>query len=161
MACQNQIQKLAKSLRERRNYAFIGRDVFFPTACEGALKLRELSYRNAEGFSAGELKHGTLALIEPGYPIIAVAPRCESTSKMVGNILEAKSRGGRIIGIVTEGDDEMIRVCDVSITIPMTLPAFLPILAVIPLQFLAYELAKTLGRNIDRPRNLAKSVTVE
>jgi glucosamine--fructose-6-phosphate aminotransferase (isomerizing) len=155
------IERLARSMRERRNFAFMGRDVFYPTACEGALKLRELSYRNAEGFSGGELKHGTLALIEPGYPVIAVAPRIPSTEKMIGNIQEVKSRGAKVIGIISEGDVELASLCDESFRIPATLPAFLPILAVIPLQMFAYEIARTLGRNIDRPRNLAKSVTVE
>ena len=155
------VEKFSRSMRERRNFAFIGRDVFYPTACEGALKLRELSYRNAEGFSGGELKHGSLALIEPGYPVIAVAPRIHSTEKMIGNIQEVKSRGARVIGIISEDDAELASLCDESIRIPAILPAFLPILAVIPLQLFAYELARTLGRNIDRPRNLAKSVTVE
>lgn len=155
------IQKLARSLRQRRNFSFVGRDVFYPTALEGALKLRELSYRNSEGFGGGELKHGTLALIEHGYPVIAIAPRVASTAKMIGNIQEVKSRGAKVIGIISEDDRELQNICDDVIAIPATLPAFLPILSVVPVQLFAYELAKTLGRNIDRPRNLAKSLTVE
>jgi glucosamine--fructose-6-phosphate aminotransferase (isomerizing) len=161
LRCRSAVDGLANSLRERRNFAFIGRNEFYAMACEGALKLRELSYRNAEGFAGGELKHGTLALIEPGYPVIAVAPRVRKTEKIIGNIQEVRARGGRIIGIISEDDTEAESVCDEVIKIPSTLPALMPILAAIPLQLFAYELAKTLGRNIDRPRNLAKSVTVE
>jgi glutamine---fructose-6-phosphate transaminase (isomerizing) len=156
-----QIERLARMLRERRNFAFMGRGLLYPTACEGALKLRELSYRNAEGFSGGELKHGTLALIEPGYPVIAIAPRVQGIEKIIGNIQEVKARGARLIGVISEGDHELESLCDESIRIPPSLEAFMPILSIVPLQLFAYDLAKTLGRNIDRPRNLAKSVTVE
>lgn len=161
LTTRDQVERLARTIRERRNFAFMGRDVFYPTACEGALKLRELSYRNAEGFGGGELKHGTLALVEPGYPIIAVAPRGRSFGKMIGNIQEIRSRGAKVIGVISEGDIEAESVCDEAIRVPSTLDAFMPLLTVIPLQLFAYEFAKTLGRNIDRPRNLAKSVTVE
>lgn len=153
--------KMAKTLRERRNFLYVGRDLCMATAYEGALKLRELSYRHAEGIGAGELKHGTLALIEPQYPVIAIAPRSESSAKMINSVQEINARGGQVWSICTEGDAAMLDMSYQAITIPETLPAFLPVLAAIPLQLFAYEFAKTLGRNIDRPRNLAKSVTVE
>ena len=154
-------EKMAKTLRERRNFLYVGRDLCLTTAFEGALKLRELSYRHAEGIGAGELKHGTLALIEPQYPVIAIAPRTDSSAKMLNSIQEINARGGQVWSICTEGDSETRDISYQTISISETLPAFLPVLATIPLQIFAYEFAKTLGRNIDRPRNLAKSVTVE
>lgn len=153
--------RMAKTLRERRNFLYVGRDLCMPTAYEGALKLRELSYRHADGIGAGELKHGTLALIEPQYPVIAIAPRSEGSVKMINSVQEIKARGGQVWSICTEGDTVMLDMSHQGFTIPSTLPAFLPVLTAIPLQLFAYEFAKTLGRNIDRPRNLAKSVTVE
>lgn len=159
--CREQVKQMTRTLREKRHFFFMGRHVFLPTAYEGALKLKELSYRHAEGIGAGDLKHGTLALIETQYPVIAIAPRSSHNGKVIGNIREASTRGAQIWGIITAGDRDMQSVCHSFIEVPEVLPLFAPIVAVLPLQLLAYEFAKTLGRNVDRPRNLAKSVTVD
>lgn len=157
-----EIEKMSRSLRERKNFLFVGKELDLATSLEAALKLRELSYRHAEGIGAGELKHGTLALLETQYPVIAIAPRSTDQSpKMINCIQEMKARGGQVWGIVSDGDVETANICHQSFAIPQTISSFVPILTVIPLQIFAYEFAKTLGRNIDRPRNLAKSVTVE
>ncbi|CAB49149.1 glutamine--fructose-6-phosphate transaminase (isomerizing) [Pyrococcus abyssi] len=153
------IKELAKSLNDRRDFFYIGRGISYPTALEGALKIKEIAYVHAEGLSAGELKHGPLALIEEGVPVIGVAPSGKTFEKMLSNIEEAKARGGFII---TVGDDlRLHQVSNVFIRLPKVPEEVSPITYIVPLQLLAYHLAVLKGHNPDRPRNLAKSVTVE
>ncbi|WP_457742661.1 glutamine--fructose-6-phosphate transaminase (isomerizing) [Thermococcus sp.] len=151
--------ELAKDLKEKRDFFYIGRGIGVPTALEGALKLKEISYIHAEGLSAGELKHGPLALIEEGVPVVAVAPNGKTFDKMLSNIEEAKARGAYIISL---GSSERLReVSDVFIEMPKLNELLTPIPYIVPLQLLAYHLAVLRGNNPDKPRNLAKSVTVE
>ncbi|ASJ15913.1 glutamine--fructose-6-phosphate aminotransferase [Thermococcus chitonophagus] len=153
------LQELAKRLQEKRDYFYIGRGISYPTALEGALKIKEIAYVHAEGLSAGELKHGPLALIEVGVPVVAIAPTGKTFEKMLSNIEEAKARGGLIISL---GDDIRLQeVSDVFIRMPRVPEEVSPIVYVVPLQLLAYHLSVLKGHNPDRPRNLAKSVTVE
>jgi glucosamine--fructose-6-phosphate aminotransferase (isomerizing) len=128
---------------------------------EGALKLKEVSYIHAEGYAAGEMKHGPIALINPDMPTVAISPMDSMYDKMINNIQEIKSRRGPVIAIVTEGDDKIREMVDEVIEIPPTLDFLYPILAVVPCQLMAYYCANFLNRDIDKPRNLAKSVTVE
>lgn len=143
-----------------RGALFIGRGPNLATAREGSLKLRELSYINAVGYSAGEMKHGTIALIDKDFPTVAIAPRDRYYEKMVGNMHEVKARGGKIFAVVTRGDKEAIALADKFVEIPATHKSFSPLLAVLPLQMLTHEVATLRGTPIDKPRNLAKSVTV-
>ncbi|MFO0702836.1 MAG: glutamine--fructose-6-phosphate transaminase (isomerizing) [Candidatus Andersenbacteria bacterium] len=143
-----------------RGVLFIGRGPNLATAREGALKLRELSYINAVGYSAGEMKHGTIALIDEHFPTVAVAPRDTYYEKMLGNMHEVNARGGKLFAVVTRGDKEAIALADKFVEVPATHEAFSPILAVVPLQILTHEVASLRGTPIDKPRNLAKSVTV-
>jgi glucosamine--fructose-6-phosphate aminotransferase (isomerizing) len=140
---------------------FLGRKYEYPIAMEGALKLKEISYIHAEGYAAGEMKHGPIALINPDMPTVAIAPVDPMYDKMINNIQEIRSRKGPIIAIVTEGDTTIKNMADDIIEIPRTLDFLYPILAVVPCQLLAYYCAQFLKRDIDKPRNLAKSVTVE
>lgn len=153
--------KIGETLRDQRIILFVGRGTMYPIALEGALKFKELTYLPAEGFAAGELKHGPIAYIDPKVSIITLAPRDELYAKTISNLEEIRARGGHIITIGTEGDEEAKKVSHEFIGLPASSWATQPILSVIPLQLLAYGCAKSLGRNIDKPRNLAKSVTVE
>ena len=130
-------------------------------ALEGALKLKEISYVHAEGYAAGEMKHGPIALIDPAVPVVVLVPRDEHRDKSMSNLQEAKARGGKIIAIATEGDDEAHAQADEVVEIPSANAAFLPFLTVIPLQLFAYYVADLKGTDVDQPRNLAKTVTVE
>ncbi|ACJ16262.1 glucosamine-fructose-6-phosphate aminotransferase [Thermococcus onnurineus NA1] len=153
------LRELAEELKEKRDFFYIGRSIGVPTALEGALKLKEISYIHAEGLSAGELKHGPLALLENGVPVVAIAPSGKTFDKMVSNIEESKARGAYIIAL---GDNESLkRVSDVLIEMPPMDELLTPIVYVVPLQILAYHLAVLRGNDPDKPRNLAKSVTVE
>ncbi|NJD99638.1 glutamine--fructose-6-phosphate transaminase (isomerizing) [Thermococcus sp. LS1] len=153
------LRELAEGLKEKRDFFYIGRSIGVPTALEGALKLKEISYIHAEGLSAGELKHGPLALLEDGVPVVAIAPSGKTFDKMVSNIEESKARGAYIIAL---GDNESLkRVSDVLIEMPPMDELLTPIVYVVPLQILAYHLAVLRGNDPDKPRNLAKSVTVE
>ncbi|NJE84282.1 glutamine--fructose-6-phosphate transaminase (isomerizing) [Thermococcus sp. CX2] len=153
------LRELAEGLKEKRDFFYIGRSIGVPTALEGALKLKEISYIHAEGLSAGELKHGPLALLEEGVPVVAIAPSGKTFDKMLSNIEEAKARGAYIIAL---GDNESLkRVSDVLIEMPPMDELLTPIVYVVPLQILAYHLAVLRGNDPDKPRNLAKSVTVE
>ncbi|MBC8162904.1 MAG: glutamine--fructose-6-phosphate transaminase (isomerizing) [Roseiflexaceae bacterium] len=154
-------EKLAVELEHCTDALFLGRQVNFPTALEGALKLKEISYIHAEGYPAGEMKHGPIALIDKDLPVICIATDDTVYEKMLSNIEQVKARGGRVIAIVTEGDTRVKSLADVAIEIPATLPLLTPILAVVPLQLLAYYVAVRRGADVDQPRNLAKSVTVE
>ncbi len=139
----------------------MGRKYNFPVALEGALKLKEISYRYAEGYAAGEMKHGPLALIDDHLPVVALAVRDSVYEKTLSNIQEIKARGGRVLAIATEGDARIGALADDVITIPESLELLTPLLSVIPLQMFAYHTAALLGLDVDKPRNLAKSVTVE
>lgn len=143
------------------NYWFIGRKYNYPIALEGALKFKECSYLHAEGIAAGELKHGSLALVEENFPTVAICPSDSVYEKMISNIEEVRARHGKVIAIATEGNEEIKKSAEDVIYIPKTLEMLTPILAAIPLHLLAYYMAIALGRNVDKPRNLAKSVTVE
>jgi glucosamine--fructose-6-phosphate aminotransferase (isomerizing) len=156
-----QLRELAGRYHEARDFLFIGRHTGYPAALEGALKLKEISYIHAEGYPAGELKHGPIALIEPGLPVVAVATESHVYSKVLSNIQEVKARGADIIAVATEGDEEIRRLADHVLYVPRTPELLSPVLVSVPLQLLAYHIAKLRGCDVDQPRNLAKSVTVE
>ncbi|MFQ5738503.1 MAG: glutamine--fructose-6-phosphate transaminase (isomerizing) [Acidobacteriota bacterium] len=155
------IEQIARRYASHKNFLFIGRKFNYPIALEGALKLKEISYLHAEGYAAGEMKHGPIALIDSRFPSVCLAPRDSSYEKMIGNIQEVKARGGPILGVGSEGDNRLRGVCDEVIEVPVVDELFTPLLTVIPLQLLAYYIAREQGCAIDQPRNLAKSVTVE
>jgi glucosamine--fructose-6-phosphate aminotransferase (isomerizing) len=155
------ILKIAEKFKDTSNCLFLGRGSGFPVALEGALKLKEISYIHAEGYPAAEMKHGPIALIDADMPVIFIATKNSSYEKVISNIQEVKARKGVVIAIVTEGDVVVKEMADYTIEIPDADEAFLPILATIPLQLLAYHIAVLRGCNVDQPRNLAKSVTVE
>ena len=155
------IAELAKDFADAAYVMFIGRHVGLPIAMEGALKLKEISYVHAEGFAAGEMKHGPIALIEPGGPVVALATRGHVRGKIVSNIQEVKARGAVVLAIATEGDTEIKEHADHVIYVPEAHELLYPVLTVVPLQLLGYHIATTLGRDVDMPRNLAKTVTVE
>jgi glucosamine--fructose-6-phosphate aminotransferase (isomerizing) len=155
------IRHCARRFQEGYGFMFIGRRYNLATAYEGALKMKEITYFPAEGHGAGEMKHGPLALVDARMVCVAAAPRGRVTDKMVSNIQEVRARGGRVLSVATEGDRHVTEVSDHVFEIPACEEMFSPILAVIPLQLLAYHRAVALGRDVDRPRNLAKSVTVE
>lgn len=156
-----QVKAIAERFKDSTNCLFLGRGSSFPVALEGALKLKEISYIHAEGYPAAEMKHGPIALIDAEMPVIFIATKNSSYEKVVSNIQEVKARGGKIIAIVSEGDVDVKEMADYTIEIPLTGETFVPILATIPLQLLAYHIAVMRGCNVDQPRNLAKSVTVE
>lgn len=155
------IKKIADIYKDARNMLYLGRGFNFPVALEGALKLKEISYIHAEGYPAAEMKHGPIALIDENMPIIVIATKKGHYEKVVSNIQEIKSRKGKIIGIVTEGDVQVKELADHVIEVPETLESLSPLLTTIPLQLLSYHIAVLLDKNVDQPRNLAKSVTVE
>ena len=156
--------KVAERFYSRSDFLFLGRGVNYPIALEGALKLKEISYIHAEGYPAGEMKHGPIALIDEQMPVVALAPADHVFEKMIGNVQEAKARGGSVIAITTAGDSKMTAVLDtrdVMLPMPATTPLLTPIVMTVPLQLLAYHIAVRRGCDVDQPRNLAKSVTVE
>ncbi|HEU4365716.1 MAG TPA: glutamine--fructose-6-phosphate transaminase (isomerizing) [Candidatus Krumholzibacteria bacterium] len=155
------ILEIAKGYCEDTNFLYLGRGANFPVALEGALKLKEISYIHAEGYPAAEMKHGPIALIDKNMPVVVICPKDNAYHKILGNIAEVKARKGRIIVICNEGDAEVAEMADHVITIPRTLDFLYPILTVLPLQLLAYHIAVLRGCDVDQPRNLAKSVTVE
>jgi len=157
----NRIEAIAEKYTKCSNWLFLGRNYNYPIAMEGALKLKEVSYIHAEGYPAGEMKHGPIALISPDMPTVAIIPQDQLYEKMISNIQEIKSRKGPVIAIATQGDQHIKEVADDVIELPPTLDFLNPILSVIPCQLLAYYCAKLLNRDIDKPRNLANSVTVE
>ena len=156
-----EIKKLAEKYKKYRDFWFIGRKYNYPIALEGALKLKEISYIHAEGMAGGELKHGPLALVDENCPTVAICPSDSVYEKMILNIEEIKARKGPVIAIATKGNEEIKKIVDDVIYIPKTLEMLTPILSVIPLHLFAYYFADALGRDIDKPKNLAKSVTVE
>ena len=155
------IKEIANTYKDARNALYLGRGYNFPVALEGALKLKEISYIHAEGYPAAEMKHGPIALIDEQMPVFVIATNKGHYEKVVSNIQEIKSRKGKIIAIVTEGDKTVKDLADHVIEIPETIEFLTPLLATIPLQLLSYHIAVLLGKNVDQPRNLAKSVTVE
>ncbi|UJP66258.1 glutamine--fructose-6-phosphate transaminase (isomerizing) [Mongoliitalea daihaiensis] len=157
----DKIQVIAAEYKDARNFLYLGRGYNFPVALEGALKLKEISYIHAEGYPAAEMKHGPIALIDEEMPVVFIATKDSSYEKVVSNIQEVKARKGKIIAVVTEGDDTVKHMADHVIEIPETEEAFVPLIAVVPLQQLSYHIAVMRGCNVDQPRNLAKSVTVE
>jgi glucosamine--fructose-6-phosphate aminotransferase (isomerizing) len=157
----DQIEKIANEFKDATNFLYLGRGYNFPVALEGALKLKEISYIHAEGYPAAEMKHGPIALIDENMPVVFIAPKDSTYDKIISNIEEVKARGGRIIAIATDNDNGIDSLVDYTIKIPSTIRMLMPILTVIPLQLLAYHVAVKKGLNVDQPRNLAKSVTVE
>ncbi len=155
------IREIASRYAKDTNFLYLGRGYNFPVALEGALKLKEISYIHAEGYPAAEMKHGPIALIDERMPVVVIAPQDAFYEKILSNMQEVKARGGRIIAITSEGDDQVEKMADDVIEIPRTLPHLTPILSVVPLQLLAYHIAVKRGCHVDQPRNLAKSVTVE
>lgn len=155
------IKDIASKIKNAKNCLFLGRGSGFPVALEGALKLKEISYIHAEGYPAAEMKHGPIALIDEEMPVVFIATKNSSYEKVISNIQEVKARKGKVIAIVTEGDTQVKEIADSYIEIPDTGEVFLPLVATVPLQLLAYHTAVARGCNVDQPRNLAKSVTVE
>ena len=155
------VHAVAERYRDSPSFIFLGRHVGYPVALEGALKLKEISYLRAEGFPAGELKHGPIALVEPGTVVVGVATRTPVWEKMMTNITEVKSRGASVVLVVDDGDEETARQADAVLWVPSTEHLFSPVIDVVPLQLFAYSLARLHGLDVDRPRNLAKTVTVE
>lgn len=153
--------ELANLFFKSQNFLFLGRGINYPIALEGALKLKEISYIHAEGYPAGEMKHGPIALIDETMPVVAIATRDALYDKMVSQIRQAKARGGIVIALATEGDEAIRTEADHVIYVPETPPLLAPVINVIPLQLLSYHIAVRRGCDVDQPRNLAKSVTVE
>jgi len=154
-------EELANLYQDREHFLYLGRGINYPIALEGALKLKEISYIHAEGYPAGEMKHGPIALIDERMPVVAIAPRDSVYDKMVSQIEQVKARGGIVIAVATEGDDAIRRKADHVLYVPETSPLLTPVLAVLQMQLLAYYVAIRRGCDVDQPRNLAKSVTVE
>jgi glucosamine--fructose-6-phosphate aminotransferase (isomerizing) len=155
------VEKIAEEYKDSTNCLYLGRGYNFPVALEGALKLKEISYIHAEGYPAAEMKHGPIALIDEHMPVVVIATNRGHYDKVVSNIQEIKSRNGKIIAVVTEGDETVRDLADHVIEVPDTFESLMPLLTTIPLQLLSYHIAVMRGCNVDQPRNLAKSVTVE
>jgi glucosamine--fructose-6-phosphate aminotransferase (isomerizing) len=159
-----QLEELSRSLAQASDFLFLGRGINYPIALEGALKLKEISYIHAEGYPAGEMKHGPIALIDERLPVVALCPAGRTYDKMLSNVQEVKARGGRVLAVAAEGDSQLARVLepgDVLLQVPAVDELWSPLIMVLPLQLLAYYVAVRAGRDVDQPRNLAKSVTVE
>jgi glucosamine--fructose-6-phosphate aminotransferase (isomerizing) len=157
----DQIEKIAQTFKDARNFIYLGRGYNFPVALEGALKLKEISYIHAEGYPAAEMKHGPIALIDDEMPVVFIATKDSSYEKVVSNIQEVKARKGRVISVVTEGDTLIPQMSEFCMEVPAVHEALMPLVSVVPLQLLSYHIAVLRGCNVDQPRNLAKSVTVE
>lgn len=156
-----EVEKLSRIFTYAHNFIYLGRGYNYPTALEGALKLKEISYIHAEGLPAAEMKHGPIALIDAEMPTVVIATLDHTYEKTVSNIEEIKARGGKIIAIISEGDTQLRHRADYTIEVPAMAECLMPIVSIIPLQLMAYYIAVSKGRNVDQPRNLAKSVTVE
>ena len=161
LSVNNKIEEIAEQIKDSTNCLYLGRGFNFPVALEGALKLKEISYIHAEGYPAAEMKHGPIALIDENMPTVVIATAKGHYDKVVSNIREIQSRKGKIIAIITEGDKDVKEIADYYIEVPETIESLTPLLTTIPLQLLSYHIAVKLGKNVDQPRNLAKSVTVE
>jgi glucosamine--fructose-6-phosphate aminotransferase (isomerizing) len=156
-----EIVKLSEEFLNYHNFLYLGRGINFPISLEGALKLKEISYIHAEGCAAGEMKHGSIALLDKTFPVVVIVPQDKVYTKVINNIKEVKARDTLVLAIATEGDKEIVDIVDKVFYIPKTSDILYPILSVIPLQLFAYHIADRLGCDVDKPRNLAKSVTVE
>jgi glucosamine--fructose-6-phosphate aminotransferase (isomerizing) len=154
-------KELARRYVNSRGFMFVGRGIGYPVALEGALKLKEVSYVHAEGYAAGELKHGPIALLDIEVPLVAIATKSSVQDKVISNVMESRARDAKVIAVATEGDTQMEDFADDILWVPETIEELSPILAAIPLQLFAYHSGVTRGTDIDQPRNLAKSVTVE
>jgi glucosamine--fructose-6-phosphate aminotransferase (isomerizing) len=161
LKAKDKIKKLAEKYKDARDFLYLGRGYNFPVSLEGALKLKEISYIHAEGYPAAEMKHGPIALVDENLPVVVVATKDSYHHKTVSNIQEIKARKGKVIGVVTEGDDSTAALCDDVIIVPEADEIVAPMLSVVPLQLLAYYIGVAKGYDVDKPRNLAKSVTVE
>jgi glucosamine--fructose-6-phosphate aminotransferase (isomerizing) len=161
LAQSDAIRSVAERMAERSSCLYLGRGLQYPLALEGALKLKEISYVHAEGYAAGEMKHGPIALVDRGTPVIALAPAGSTAEAMASTIQEVKARDGEVVALVTRGDDAMARLADITIPVPAVSEVVLPLVLAVPLQLLAYHLAVLRKCDVDQPRNLAKSVTVE
>jgi glucosamine--fructose-6-phosphate aminotransferase (isomerizing) len=161
LALDEDIERIAGVYADARIFLYLGRGINYPIALEGALKLKEISYIHAEGYPAGEMKHGPIALIDVEMPVVVIAPKGATYEKMMSNVEEVKARKGRTIALATEGDGEISAKVNHVMFVPKTNPLLTPILMVIPLQLFAYHVAVIKGTDVDQPRNLAKSVTVE
>ena len=161
LRCHEQVRRIAERYADTRNILYLGRQYLFPAALEGALKLKEVSYIHAEGYPAAEMKHGPIALIDEETPTVVIVPTDSMYDKTLSNLQEIKARGGPIIAIATEGNPNIAKQCDDVLYVPATLDCLFPLLGVVPLQLLAYHIAVARGCDVDKPRNLAKSVTVE
>jgi glucosamine--fructose-6-phosphate aminotransferase (isomerizing) len=161
LALNTEIEQIAEIFKDATNFLYLGRGYNFPVALEGALKLKEISYIHAEGYPAAEMKHGPIALIDENMPVVVIATKDSSYEKVVSNIQEVKARKGRIIAVITEGDTVIPQMAEFVIEVPATSEALMPLVSVVPLQLLSYHIAVLRGCNVDQPRNLAKSVTVE
>ena len=155
------MKKLAKKYASKKNYLFLGRKYQFPIALEGALKIKEIAYVSAEGYATGEMKHGPIALVDGDSLSVVVVPEDSVYEKNLSGIEEIKARGGAVLAITTKGNTEVAKKTDAVVYIPKTIEMLTPLLAIIPLQLLAYYMSVELGYDVDKPRNLAKSVTVE
>jgi glucosamine--fructose-6-phosphate aminotransferase (isomerizing) len=154
-------ERLANHFHDREHFLYLGRGINYPIALEGALKLKEISYIHAEGYPAGEMKHGPIALIDEAMPVVTIAVRDHVYDKMTSQIEQVKARGGTVIALATEGDERIAAKADYCLFVPAAAPLLAPVVNVVPLQLLAYHLAVRRGCDVDQPRNLAKSVTVE
>ncbi len=161
LKCNDAVQKLSMFFTYAHNFIYLGRGYNYPTALEGALKLKEISYIHAEGYPAAEMKHGPIALIDQEMPSVIIAPSDSLYDKIISNVQQVKSRGGAVVAIVSKGNTAMKDIANFCIEIPDVPECLTPLVASIPLQLLAYYIAVNKGKNVDQPRNLAKSVTVE
>jgi glucosamine--fructose-6-phosphate aminotransferase (isomerizing) len=161
LACHDRVKEVAAKYADAKNVLYLGRQYLYPAALEGALKLKEISYIHAEGYPAAEMKHGPIALVDEETPSVFLVPRGNVFDKVMSNMQEIKARGGPVIAIASEGDDEVAALADDVIAVPDAPEYLQPVVTAIPLQLLAYEVALLCGCDVDKPRNLAKSVTVE
>jgi len=161
LSAEDDVVAWAQKYHDREDFLFLGRSVGYPIAMEGALKLKEISYIHAEGYPAGEMKHGPIALLDGRVPVVAIVPRDSVYEKMISNIEEVKARGAPVLAVATAGDEDIKGICEDVVWVPETSEMLYPVLTVIPLQLFAYHVARLRGCNVDQPRNLAKTVTVE
>jgi glucosamine--fructose-6-phosphate aminotransferase (isomerizing) len=159
--CHDQVRRIAEKYFRVNNFLYLGRQYLYPVALEGALKLKEISYIHAEGYPAAEMKHGPIALVDADTPSVFLIPRSAVFDKVMSNLEEIRARGGPVIAVACEGDDDVAHLADDIIVVPEAPDYLQPMIAVVPLQLLAYHIALLRGCDVDKPRNLAKSVTVE
>jgi glucosamine--fructose-6-phosphate aminotransferase (isomerizing) len=161
VSCETNVRRIAEELHTAEFFMYIGRHAGLPAALEGALKLKEISYIATDAYAAGEMKHGPIALLDESTPVVAIATQSPVLEKVISNVQEVRARGARVIAVVSEGDEQAAEHADEVIRVPRTHWMLAPLLGVVPLQLLAYDIARRRGLNVDQPRNLAKTVTVE